>query len=156
MLIEKANNKDAEKITELTLRSKSHWNYSKQQIEIWRDDLTITEDYILEKEVYKLTDRNKLIGYYSYFKLNEVDVKLENLFIEPRFIGQGFGKTLMTDFIQRIKKTKFKRIVLDSDPNAKKFYEQIGFREIGKLKTLIKDRFLPMMEMIIKSTNSNV
>ena len=32
----------------------------------------------------------------------------------------------------------------------KKFYEQLGFKVIGKLETSIKDRFLPIMEMKIK------
>jgi len=47
MNIEKANKTDAKQLTELTIRSKSHWNYSKQQIEAWRNDLTVTEDYLI-------------------------------------------------------------------------------------------------------------
>lgn len=156
MKIEKAIRKDTKDLTELTIRSKSHWNYSKQQIEEWRDDLTVSEIYILEKEVYKLTDRNNIIGYYSFFKINGIDIKLENLFVEPKFIGRGIGKMLMTDFLQRIQKTKFERIILEADPNAEKFYEQIGFKVIGKLKTSIKNRFLPIMEMRIKPAHNNV
>jgi GNAT superfamily N-acetyltransferase len=147
MKIEKAIKNDTNDLTELTIRSKSHWNYSKEQIEKWRDDLTVSETYILEKEVYKLINGNDLIGYYSYFRINDLDVKLENLFIEPKFIGKGFGKLLMTDFLQRIRKTKFEKIILDADPNVEKFYEQIGFKVVGKLKTSIKNRFLPIMEM---------
>ena len=80
--IEKAIKNDSNDLTELTIRSKSHWNYSKKQIEKWRKDLTVSEIYILEKEVYKLIYGNDLIGYYSYFKISDLDVKLENLFIE--------------------------------------------------------------------------
>ena len=155
MKIERAIKSNSNDLTELTIRSKSHWNYSKEQIEEWRDDLTVSEINILEKEVYKLANRNDLIGYYSYFKINDLDVKLENLFIEPKFISQGFGKMLMTDFLQRIQKSKFERVLLDADPNVEKFYEQFGFKVIGKLETSIRNRFLPIMEMKIKPVHNN-
>ena len=156
MKIEKTIRTDAKELTELTIRSKSHWDYSKQQIEKWRDDLTVSETYIIEKEVYKLIDnKNKIIGYYSYFKIDELNIKLENLFVEPKFIGCGYGKMLMSDFLERIKKTKSEKIILDADPNVEKFYEQIGFKVIGQLETSIKDRFLPIMELKIKPVANN-
>lgn len=150
MKIKKAHISDSKQLTELTIRSKSYWKYSKLQIEKWRDDLSVSKNYILEKKVYKLTDNEKLIGYYSYFKLNEEDVKLENLFIEPDFIGKGYGKMLMLDMLQRIEKTEIKRVILDADPNSRVFYEHIGFKVIGKRKSSIKDRFLPIMEIKIR------
>ena len=157
MKIEKTIRTDAKELTELTIRSKSHWDYSKQQIEKWRDDLTVSETYIIEKEVYKLIDdKNKIIGYYSYFKIDELNIKLENLFVEPKFIGCGYGKMLMSDFLERVKKTKSEKIILDADPNVEKFYEHIGFKVIGQLETSIKDRFLPIMELKIKPVANNV
>lgn len=155
MKIKKADIPDSKQLTELTIRSKSYWKYSTLQIEKWRDDLSVSENCILEKEVYKLTDNDNLIGYYSYFKLNAEDTKLENLFIEPEFIGKGYGKILLLDMLQRIEKTETKRVVLDADPNSKKFYEKNGFKVIGQLKSSIKDRFLPIMEIKIKPTNIN-
>lgn len=148
MIIEKATGKDASVLTELTVRSKSYWDYSDELIESWSEDLKVSSDYILEKEVYKLIIDDALIGYYSYFKLNDDEVKLENLFIEPNFIGKGYGKLLMLDFTQRIK-NDFKKVTLDADPNAEDFYTKIGFKVVGKLKSSIKDRFLPIMEMRI-------
>jgi ribosomal protein S18 acetylase RimI-like enzyme len=156
MKIEKASIKDAKDLTELTIRSKSYWDYSAEQIEEWRSDLTVSETYILEKEVYKLTENNNIIGYYSFFKSNDTDVKLENLFVDPKFIGCGIGKILMADLLQRIRKTKVERVILDSDPNAEKFYEKIGFKVIGKLETSIENRFLPKMEMKIKPAHNIV
>ena len=149
MKVEEAKTFDANELSELTIRSKSHWNYSKKQIEEWKDDLTITSDYINEKEVYKLIDNKSLIGYYSYFKLNEIDIKMENLFIEPKYIGQGYGKFLMSDFLQRIKEAGFKKVTLDADPNAEKFYSYIGFHIVGQLESSVKDRYLPIMEIEI-------
>ena len=150
MKIERANKTDAEKITELTIRSKDYWNYGAKQIEEWSDELTITSKYIDENHVYKLITTNELVGFYAFQLINQKVIKLDFLFIEPMFIGKGYGKVLLTDFLQRIKKTEYEKIILEADPNAEKFYERNGFKVVGKLKSSMKDRFLPIMEMKIK------
>ncbi len=156
MKIEKSIRTDSKRLTELTIRSKSHWGYSRQQIKKWRDELTVSEDYITEKEVYKLIDsKDNIIGYYSYFKIDEEKIKLENLFVEPEFIGCGYGQMLMNDFIKRIRKKRTEKVVLDSDPNAENFYKKLGFKVIGKLETSIEGRFLPIMELKVKPLDIN-
>ena len=156
MKIERATRNDAEDLTELTIRSKSYWNYGKEQIEKWKNELTITEKYIDQNKIYKLVEDNSLVGFYAYKPENETDIKLNFLFVEPRFIGKGYGKTLITDFLKRIENSEFKRVILDADPHAEKFYSRFGFRVIGKLKSSIKDRFLPIMELELKSVTNNV
>lgn len=149
MKLKKAIRTDAKDLTELTIRSKSHWNYGEKQIEKWREELTITEEYVDDNQIYKLTIDNLLIGFYAYQAENKTDIKLNYLFVEPKYIGKGYGKLLMIDFLNRIKNSKFKKVVLDADPNAEQFYSSLGFQVIGKLKSSIKDRFLPIMELRI-------
>ncbi len=156
MKIEKAHRTDASELTQLTIRSKDYWNYGAKQIEEWRDDLTIKPKYIDENQVFKLIISNKLIGFYAFQPENKKNVKLNFLFVEPEFIGKGYGKLLMNNFLERIRKMDYKKVTLDSDPNAVEFYERIGFRIVGKLKTKVKDRFLPIMEMDIKPAYNNV
>ena len=44
----------AKDLTELTIRSKSHWNYDEREIEAWREDLTNTEEYAAQKaDIYR-------------------------------------------------------------------------------------------------------
>ena len=147
MEIQKAQRKDAVSLTELTIRSKAHWGYKSAQIEKWRAELTITEKYIDENHMYKLIVENILLGFYAYQSENKTDLKLNYLFVEPKYIGKSYGKILMTDFLNRIKDSEFERIILDADPNAEKFYHNFGFKKIGKLKSSIKDRYLPIMEL---------
>ena len=149
MKIEKVRKSDAKDLTELTIRSKSYWNYGKEQIEAWRDELTITEKYIAENQMYKLSLDAELLGFYAYGPEYKTDVKLNFLFVEPKFIGKGYGKILMKDFLKRVENSEFKRVVLDADPNAKEFYAGFGFSVIGQLKSSIKNRFLPIMELQI-------
>lgn len=150
--IEKAKRTEAVQMTELALLSKSHWKYEAKQIEKWRDELTLTEKDIDKKQVYKLVNGDKLIGFYAYYPENNTDIKLDYLFVAPEYIGQGFGKKLLLDFLKRIKKTTFERVILEADPNAEKFYERMGFQVIGKCKSSIKKIFLPIMALHIKKS----
>jgi len=147
--IVKSNIEDNEILTDITKKSKAYWGYSDRQMEKWSELLTITKNYIETNNVYKLLVGNITVGYYSYINLNKDEVKLDNLFVLPNYIGSGFGTLLMNDFMNRIKNTERKKIVLDSEPNAEKFYENFGFIKIGQIETAIKDRYLPIMELEI-------
>lgn len=143
----RANPDDHAVLTNITKKSKAYWEYSAWQMKEWSDLLTITEDYIKTNEVYKLSIDHLTVAYYSYIDLDETTIILDYLFVLPDYIGKGYGKSLMNDFINKIKKTERKRIILDADPNAQKFYESFGFIKIGQAETSIKDRFLPVMEL---------
>jgi GNAT superfamily N-acetyltransferase len=147
MKIEKASINDNEILTEITKKSKAYWGYSEEQILKWNDNLTISKDYIENNSAYKLVNNDKIIGYYSYIAKEEKNVILDNLFVLPEYIGKGFGKYLMADFLNRARNDKFEKITLDSEPNAENFYLKIGFKKIGEFETSIKNRFMPIMEM---------
>jgi GNAT superfamily N-acetyltransferase len=134
-------------LTDITKKSKAYWGYSDEQMEMWSDSLTITKSYIEANYVYKILIDHLTVGYYSYIILNENEVKLDNLFVLPDYIGNGFGKLLMNDFINRVKSRKANKIVLDSEPNAEKFYENFGFIKVGQMETAITGRYLPIMEL---------
>ncbi len=147
MKIEKATQNDHKILTQITKKSKAYWGYSEEQIEKWNDNLTISQNYIQTNSVFKLTNKNTIIGYYSYINKQENTVKLDNLFILPYYIGKGFGKYLIQDFLIRMRDNNYKKVTLDSEPNAEKFYQKMGFKKIGQFETSIKNRFMPIMEM---------
>lgn len=147
MKIQKAKIEDHIRLTEITKKSKSHWGYSEEQIQNWSNSLTITVEYIEQNPVFNLVEENQIIGYYSYIRLENNQVELDNLFLLPEYIGKGFGSFLMNDFLERMRNEKCKRIILDSEPNAEQFYQKIGFQKIGEFETSIKNRFMPIMEM---------
>ncbi|OHT46782.1 GNAT family N-acetyltransferase [Flavobacterium tructae] len=147
MRIEKANTTDSEILTQITKKSKAYWGYSAEQIQKWEVNLTISPDYIKEHDVFKLVKDKVIIGYYSYLFEDEKNVKMDNLFILPEYIGKGFGKYLFLDFLNRMKEVEIQTIQLDSEPNAEGFYLKMGFVKIGAFETSIKDRFMPIMKM---------
>ncbi|WP_375559784.1 GNAT family N-acetyltransferase [Bernardetia sp. OM2101] len=133
-------------LTEITKKSKAYWNYSEEQLQKWDEELTITERYIEENEVYILMEKETVIAYYSFFKVDTDTIKLDNLFLLPSFIGKGYGKLLVNDFMKKVKAIQAKKIVLDADPNAELFYKKLDFITVAKLKTSIEGRFLRIME----------
>ena len=149
MTIQKVIPSDHEILTQITKKSKAYWGYSNEQIEDWSPFLTVTEEYIETNSVFNLMLDNQIIGYYSFFHESENSIKLDNLFVLPDFIGKGFGKLLMNDFLVRLQDLSVQKIVLNSEPNAESFYIKFGFVKIGQIETSIKDRYLPIMELKI-------
>lgn len=150
MIIEKATVKDHEILTQITKKSKAYWGYSSEQIEIWSQFLTVSKEYIQKNSVFNLVDNDKIIAYYSFFHESENTIKLDNLFVLPEFIGKGFGKLLMDDFLIRIKNNNVEKVILNSEPNAEEFYSKLGFVKVGQIETSIKDRYMPIMELLIE------
>ena len=149
MEIIRCNLEDDVVLTAITKKSKAYWGYSEEQMALWSELLTVSKTYIASSAVYKLVVDGVIVGYYSYIYLNENAVKLDNLFVLPAFIGKGFGKQLMRDFLFRVKSSTAKKILLDSEPKAAGFYGSFGFVQIGTLETAIKDRYLPVMELVL-------
>jgi N-acetylglutamate synthase-like GNAT family acetyltransferase len=155
MDILKAEPTDNELLTSITKISKAYWGFSEEILQEWEHLLTITKEYIEKNNVYKLVQNDHIIGYYSYFSNDENTIKLDNIFILPEFIGKGFGKILMNDFLENIKQLGITKITLDAEPNAEQFYKTFGFETIGQLESSIKDRYLPIMELQIEKKNNS-
>lgn len=145
--ISKAAINDHSVLTDITQRSKAHWGYSGEQMEKWRNVLTISKTYIEINNVYKLVVTPVIAGYYSYYSEDVATIKLDNLFILPDYMGKGLGKLLLDDFIMRAKKDNAKSIILESDPNAETFYAKHGFVTTGQAETGTTGRYLPIMEL---------
>ena len=149
-LIAPVNIANATPLTELTIRSKAHWNYGDDQINKWLPDLTITTSSIADNFLYKLVNDNGILGYYSLIHHSDTVVKMDNLFIEPSCIGQGYGSVLLEDAFQRARLLEYQKMTLDADPHAAAFYLKRGFKVVGQLPTSIEGRFLPIMERKLK------
>ncbi len=140
---------DAERLTDLTMRSKAFWGYDSSQMELWRDELSISPDYIQTNPVYKLVDEGGINGFYAFKRMNQNTVQLDSLFIEPRFIGKGYGSLLLEDFLERVQDVEQVRVILEADPNAQGFYLDKGFQITGHKETSIPGRYLPVMELLL-------
>jgi GNAT superfamily N-acetyltransferase len=150
MNVVKAEPIDAEHLTDLTFRSKAFWGYDPLQMEQWRDELSVSREYLEKNQAYKLMVRGRLEGFYAFVAEGDHKIKLDFLFIEPRSIGLGYGSILLADLVRRSQLRVPVSVKVEADPNAVGFYLSKGFKTIGQKRTAIRDRYLPIMELIVE------
>ena len=152
--INKAHDSDFETLTEISFSAKRHWNYPENYFVIWKDELTITEEYINKNIVYKALFLDTVLGFYSIvenendFLTNEIFVKkgfwLEHIFIRPEFHKIGIGRVLI-DHAKMISKCKgISNLLIFVDPFAKGFYDKIGAEFLYESNSSISERLIPI------------
>ncbi|WP_224999338.1 GNAT family N-acetyltransferase [Cesiribacter sp. SM1] len=149
MKIEAAKAGDSSLLTELAMASKAYWNYTPQQLNEWKDELTVTEQYIAERHVYKCICGSKIVGFYALSGLVGSIISLDFLFVLPDYIGCGLGSLLAEHAIEMSKQLLAEAIMLDADPNATAFYEKLGFEVLGQKESTIPGRYLPVMRKML-------
>lgn len=146
-MIFKAAIYDVNKLTNIALKSKFFWGYSNEQIEDWREDLTITSKMFDEYHIYKYIIKDEIVGFYVLERINISTSCLHFLFILPKYIRQGIGSKLLMHAIKYCLNENCTVLTLIADPNSEKFYVKHGFKKVSKKESSIKGRFLPEMEL---------
>jgi GNAT superfamily N-acetyltransferase len=154
-MIVKAQSEQNKQLTELSNKSKMFWNYSEKAINIFRDELNISPEYIKKNEVWIYIKDKKIIGYYSLKYRNkelkfkdivlEIGYWLDHMFILPEFIGQGYGKILFNHFNDLCLSKNVSEIMILADPNSKLFYEKMGCKYINEYPSSIPNRTTPYL-----------
>ena len=153
--IRSARPDEAVVLSSLALRSKAYWGYSREFIESCRDELTYLPDQIAdEKHYFAVAECASIVtGFYALESLSARQFELEALFVEPKFIGKGIGRTLLQNALKVVAERSGESVLIQGDPSAEKFYlaaggTQIGTRESGS----ICGRHLPLFEILIRPT----
>lgn len=145
MNIRSARPEEAEQITALVMRSKAHWGYDDEFMALAVDDLRITQEYLEKNEGFVMGTDNEMWGFSSMVR-QENEMLLDNLFIEPGFIGQGLGMKLWEHAVAFAREKGCEAIVLVSEPHAVEFYRKLGAVIIGEETSAVdENRKLPVM-----------
>lgn len=141
-------------LSELALRSKAHWGYSKDFLDACRSELTVdpnrigSDDY----QCFVAVARNVILGFYSVEYVSQGVYELEALFVEPAHIGAGVGLSLIQHTINALSELGARRLIIQGDPNASHFYVAAGARQTGSRESnSIPGRYLPLFEIEIGS-----
>ena len=143
---------DAAHLSELALRSKAHWGYSKDFLEACRPELTVDPGRLAggDYPCFVATLGDDIAGFYSLGELSEDSYELEALFVDPPHIGTGVGGALLRHAIDWLSTTSARRLLIQSDPQASDFYLAAGARKTGEKESgSIPGRYLPMFEIDI-------
>jgi len=150
--IRQARTDECSALTELAMRSKAHWGYDSAFMANVRADLeVIPEKFMPGFHVYILETDSEVIGFYSLRPADGETVTLEDLFIEPRYIGRGYGKQLWDHSLEVAQSLGYRKVTLVSDPYAERFYARQGAVRIGETASnALAGRMLPLMEYVFK------
>lgn len=141
---------EAELLSELAVRSKSHWGYSQAFLESCRSELAVDASRLGSDDYRcKVADgRSGILGFYTVEQVSEGIYELEALFVEPEHIGTGIGRTLVQHAIRSLSECGASRLIIQGDPNASHFYVAAGARQIGyRESNSIPGRQLPLFEI---------
>jgi GNAT superfamily N-acetyltransferase len=148
-VIRDARAEDVARLTEIAIAAKAHWGYSAAFMAACRAELTVSVADLAALSVAVLeTDRP--IGFYALEWRSDGTAELDALFVEPAFIGQGFGRLLISAAAAAARARGVETLVIQADPNAAAFYEAIGARRVGERESAsIPGRQLPLYEWTI-------
>jgi GNAT superfamily N-acetyltransferase len=152
--IRKAKPGEAELLSQLALESKAHWGYPSDFIEACIDELRVTaENLALDKFTYMVYESGiEILGFYAIEYLMDHNAALEALFVKPKEIGNGIGRSLMTHAIQLARSKGFTSLLIQSDPNAENFYLAAGAVLIGKQQSgSVAGRYLTVLRHDLKN-----
>jgi Acetyltransferases len=158
--ISKAQEADSDALTEISFAAKRHWNYPEYYYERWKNELTITREYILNNIVYKAQSADLILGFYaivdnkSDFWSGETFVKkgfwLEHIFIKPEYHKLGIGRLLIEHAGTVSKNMGVSDLLIFVDPYAKGFYDKMGADYLYDSKSSIPGRLIPVYNFKIK------
>lgn len=141
-------------LTELALRSKAYWGYDAAFMKDCREALIITEEKIKYHQVYLASEGLDVAGFYCLI-ISGASGVLDDMFIDPRYIGTGCERCLWDHMIALAKEMGIYELTIDADPNAEGFYLKMGAERVGESEsTAIPGRMLPLMKMTVREATT--
>lgn len=155
MNIRKAKSAEYELLTEISFDSKRYWKYPDKYFEIWKNELTITKEYIVNNDVFVIQNNENVVGYYSIVNLQkDIEVSgiklnngywLEHMFVLPRYLGQKVGSKMLNHLKNCCKEKCLTQVSVLADPHSKGFYEKMGFIFQKDYPSSISGRTTPLL-----------
>jgi len=151
--IRQALSSEVKHLSELAFRSKSYWGYSNRFMQACLEELTLDQHYIESNPTFVIEVGRSTIGFYSLERVSAFEAELGYLFVEPMFIGKGYGRKLMAHAQQEARDLGYNQIIVQGDPNAEQFYRAAGGAVVGTRKsTSIPDRELPLFRIDLRES----
>jgi hypothetical protein len=142
-----ATDEECPALSDLMLRSKSHWDYDADFIEACRQDLTITPDWLQLNSGFVAERAGMAIGFFG-ISMDGSTAHVEHFFVAIEAIGSGAGKLMWAEYLHQAALRDADRIEIEAEPYAEAFYHRMGAVTIGQCpSTVFPGRMLPLMEL---------
>lgn len=144
-LLRRARPDEADAISSLILRSKQVWGYSDDFMARLQPELPVTSADLEVGFAEVLELPAAMLGYYRLLR-REPCAWLEDLFIDPGFVGLGYGRQLFERATDVARSWGCTELGFDTDPNAEAFYIHLGARRFETIASnVIPGRTYPRM-----------
>ncbi len=144
---------EAAALTALARRSKAYWGYSEEFMRACEEDLTYSpQEFESEDLTFVVGEADGVVGgFYALRRISSFEYELEALFVEPRLIGKGLGRTLVEHGKRMVRSLGGVALIIQGDPHAEDFYRAAGGERIGSRESSsIPNRFLPLFRICVR------
>jgi putative acetyltransferase len=131
--------------------------YKQQVLTIWEQSVLATHNFLSQTdfeeiklfvesfnfndlEVFCLTNENLVLGFIAV-----ADKKIEMLFLDPKYFGQGLGQILLSFAVSELVADKLD--VNEQNIRALKFYQKFGFETFERTDKDDQGRNYPLLRM---------
>lgn len=116
---------EIEALNALCFRSKAHWGYDDDFMELCRPVLQVDPAALPDGRV-QIAQKDDVIAGVVQFSVDGSEADLGPMCVEPDFIGTGVGRVLFDWACGAALKKHAVTMTILSDPNARGFYEHMG------------------------------
>jgi GNAT superfamily N-acetyltransferase len=144
IFIRSAKPDEGARLQEIAVQAKGFWGYEPEKVRTWADRGNFSPQGLRELTVFVAETEGRPIGWGSVIPKGDV-CWLEDLWIEPDWIGKGVGGRLFRHAARHARGLGAKRLEWEAEPNAIGFYEKMGARYLRESEPTEWGRRLTVM-----------
>lgn len=142
---------EASELSRLSIKSESYLGYDSDFMDKFKIMYQVTEEFIRRNPTFILYENDRIIGFYALLSNLEGNT-LEYFYIEPQYIGKGYGKKMWSHLENYCETQNIRDFTLVTSPQSKEFYQKMGAILIGEVEsTLKKGRKIPKLLFITRT-----
>jgi len=125
MRIRPADPHEGERLREIAEAAKRYWGYHAGWVREWAAHGDFSPEAIRAKDVFVAEVEGRAIAFAALISNGDVCF-LDDLWVEPPWIGRGIGSRLFRFAVERARELGAKRPEWEAEPHAVGFYEKLG------------------------------
>jgi GNAT superfamily N-acetyltransferase len=90
------------------------------------DALELSDLAVREGRTRAVVAGDRIVGFATWLRTGG-GIELEDLFVDPAWMGRGAGRALVEDLVAMARRCGIRRIEVTANPHAQAFYAKVGF-----------------------------